>query len=62
MVKAKESPLQAMKAHGGCECNGPHIYIYTAMALGRGSRMASPMIGHLTPGKPPPLSTHFIGD
>ena len=22
-VKVKVSPLQAMKAHGGCECKGP---------------------------------------
>ena len=23
--KVKVSPLQAMKAHGGCRCKGPHI-------------------------------------
>ena len=25
-VKVKVSPLQAKKAHGGCECKGPHIH------------------------------------
>ena len=24
--KVKVSPLQAMKAHEGCECKGPHIH------------------------------------
>ena len=24
-VKIKISPLQTMKAHGGCECKGPYI-------------------------------------
>ena len=26
IVKVKVSPLQAMKAHGGCGCKGPHIH------------------------------------
>ena len=47
------SPLQAMKAHGGCGCKGAHAYVNTAMALGKG-RMASPTLGRLYPG------THFI--
>ena len=25
-VKVKVSPLQAMKAHGGCGCKGPHLH------------------------------------
>ena len=25
-VKVKVSPLQAMEAHGGCGCKGPHIH------------------------------------
>ena len=25
-IKVKVSPLQAMKAHGGCGCKGPHIH------------------------------------
>ena len=41
--KVKISPLQAMKAHGGCGCKDPHI---TATALGRGS-VASHTLGRL---------------
>ena len=26
IIKAKGTPLQTMKAHGGCECKGPHIH------------------------------------
>ena len=26
LSKGKGIPLQAMKAHGGCECKGPHIH------------------------------------
>ena len=44
--KIKVSPLQAMKAHGGCGCKGPHLY--TAMALGR-VMVAGTMVGRLYP-------------
>ena len=37
LKKEKVSPLQAMKAHGGCGCKGPYI---AATALGRGRRLA----------------------
>ena len=51
-VKVKVSPLQAMKAHGGCGCKGPHIH---STALGRG-RVASPMLGRLYPEESPRYS------
>ena len=53
MVKVKVSLLQAMKAHGGCGCKGPHIF--TATALRRG-RVASPTLGRLYPGEIPRYS------
>ena len=49
-AKVKGSPLQAMKAHGGCGCKGPSIY--TATALGRG-RVASLTPDRLYPGESP---------
>ena len=44
--KIKVSPLQDMKAHGGCGYKGSHTY--TAIALGR-VRVAGPMLGCLYP-------------
>ena len=56
MVKVKVSPLQAMKAHGGCRCK---VHIFTATALGRG-RITSLTLDHLYPrGKAP--CTNFVG-
>ena len=47
MVKA--STLQAMKAHGGCGCKGPHIHI--TKKLERGMMVASPTVGSFTSGE-----------
>ena len=56
VVKLKVSPLQAMKAHVGCEYKGPHIQNH---ALGRG-RAVSPTLVCLYRGKVP--GTHFVED
>ena len=45
--KVKVSPLQTMKAHGGCGCKDPHI-AYTATTLGR-DKVASPTHSRLHP-------------
>ena len=48
--KLKVSPLQAMKAHGGCACKDPHIHSHSTR------KVASPTLGRLySRGKPPVL-------
>ena len=51
----KGTPIQAIKAHGGCACNGR---IYTAKALGRDMVLVLRSAA-FTPGQNP--GTHFIG-
>ena len=48
-IKVKVSPLQAMKAHGGCGCKVPHIPLWWG-------RMASPTLGRFTPEEIPRYS------
>ena len=52
VIKVNLSRLQAMEAHGGCGCKGPH---FTAAELRRG-RVASPALGRLYSGEIPRYS------
>ena len=52
LLLIKVSPLQAMKAHGGCGCKGPHIHSHSTRKRQGGQSYARPP---LPPGKPPVL-------
>ena len=54
MLKGKVSPIQAMKAHRGCDCKGKHIH-----SLGTTKRyMSSPVVPWLSYS---PLDPKFTG-
>ena len=57
-MKVKVSPVQAMEAHGGCGCKGPHIHSHgTRKEVGWLVLRSAAFTPRKFPGRP----THFIG-